>query len=243
MLRALIFDVDGTLAETEELHRQAFNDTFREFGLPWDWDPELYRHLLEVAGGKERMLAHAAARPPGEQAMVRAMVVEMHAWKTRRYGQLVEAGRLTYRPGVVDLLREARDAGVALAVATTTSLPNVRGLLRHTPADLPGGVVPEGWFAVLAAGDVVRAKKPAPDIYHLALAELGVDAGDAVAFEDSRNGLAAALAAGIPTLVTPSAWVRPFDAAGALAVVESLHGMRLETLRDLRTAPARAVGR
>lgn len=231
--RALVFDVDGTLAETEGLHLQAFNDTFREFGLPWAWNPGLYRHLLEVAGGKERMLAHAATRPPGEQAMVRAMVLEMHAWKTRRYGELVESGRLTYRPGVVALLREAREAGVALAVATTTSLPNVRALLRHTPADLPGGAVPEGWFAVLAAGDMVKSKKPAPDIYHLALDRLGVAPHEALAVEDSRNGLAAALAAGLPTVVTPSAWVGPFDAAGALAVADSLDGVGLAGLRAL----------
>ena len=201
-LRALIFDVDGTLAETEfDGHRIAFNEAFAAAGLDWHWDVPTYRRLLAVTGGKERMLAWwrevepAAAESPGAQARIRAL----HVDKDARYKGLLTSRSVDLRPGIARLLAEARGAGLRLAIATTTSAGNVHALLRHTL-----GEASIGWFEVIGAGDSVAAKKPAPDIYLQVLAALGLDADEAVAFEDSVPGLAAALAAGLPCVVTAS---------------------------------------
>jgi HAD superfamily hydrolase (TIGR01509 family) len=214
---ALVFDVDGTLAETEEAHRQAFNDAFADAGLDWRWDPPLYRRLLDVTGGKERVRHFTDARG-GRPRLDDAAVRRLHARKTARYAELVATGRVGLRPGVARLLAEARAARVPLAIATTTSRPNVEALL----AAALGPEAP-GWFAVVAAGDAVPAKKPAPDVYLLALRELGLPPGRCVAFEDSRNGALAALAADLPTVVTVSAYTdhHAFP-PGVLAVLDHL---------------------
>lgn len=213
---ALIFDVDGTLAETEEAHRRAFNDAFAEAGLGWRWDPPLYRRLLDVTGGKERIRHYLDAhgdRPRLDDETVR----RLHARKTERYNDLLVSGEVALRPGVARLIGEARAAGVPLAIATTTSRPNVETLLAATL-----GPQALGWFAAVAAGDVVPAKKPAPDVYLLALRELGLPPGRCVALEDSRNGLEAALAAGLPTVVTVSAYTDDQAFPGALSVLDHL---------------------
>ncbi|WP_022721079.1 HAD family hydrolase [Rhodopseudomonas sp. B29] len=212
---ALIFDVDGTLAETEELHRQAFNATFAAEGLSWHWDAAAYRKLLEVAGGKERIAHFLQSRPEGHERAAHR-IAELHAGKTERYTALVADGP-KLRPGVARLIGDARAAGVRLAIATTTSLPNVEALLS---AALGEGAL--GWFAVIGAGDVVPAKKPAPDIYLHVLERLGLPAEHCVAFEDSTNGLRAACAAGLPTVVTPGIYTEGDDFSGALAVVSDL---------------------
>ena len=208
-LAALIFDIDGTLSETEELHRRAFNDVFADFGLPWRWDVDLYRDLLDVAGGKER-LAHFIATHPGSTPGVAGRIAELHAAKTARYATLVAGGAARLRPGIARLMRQAEEAGLRLAIATTTSLPNVEALLCATLG--PGAV---GLFAVIGAGDMVAAKKPAPDIYRYVLDALALPAGACVTFEDSANGLVAAHSAGIPTLVTPSLYTAHQTGAGA----------------------------
>ncbi|MGP9812502.1 HAD-IA family hydrolase [Rhodopseudomonas sp. NSM] len=212
---ALIFDVDGTLAETEELHRQAFNDTFAAEALPWNWDAPAYRRLLEVAGGKER-IAHFLQSEPEGAARAAGRIAELHAAKTGRYTALVAAGA-TLRPGVARLIREAKAAGVRLAIATTTSLPNVEALLG---ASL--GREAMTLFDVVGAGDVVPAKKPAPDIYHHVLERLALPAARCVAFEDSTNGVRAALGAGLATIVTPGIYTEGDDFSGALAVLSDL---------------------
>jgi HAD superfamily hydrolase (TIGR01509 family) len=213
---ALIFDVDGTLAETEELHRQAFNAAFAAYGLPWHWDQPAYRKLLDVAGGKER-IAHfiASGAERGSDAVAR--VAELHAAKTERYTALVGSGAVPLRPGVARLLAEARQAGVRLAIATTTSLPNVEALLQ---AALGPDAMAQ--FEVIGAGDVVGAKKPAPDIYRYVLDRLALPAEACLAFEDSVNGLRAAAAAGLATVVTPGIYTEGDDFAGALAVLSDL---------------------
>ncbi|MGH8675995.1 MAG: HAD family hydrolase, partial [Burkholderiales bacterium] len=160
-LEALIFDVDGTLADTEEAHRRAFNAAFRAHGLDWDWHPALYRELLRVAGGKERILhyigrldLHETKSRPLEEA-----AAEIHQTKTRRYTAMVEGGQVPLRAGVARLLAEAREAGFKLAIATTTSAPNVEALITaHF------GTRGLELFGVIACGDAVRSKKPAPDI-------------------------------------------------------------------------------
>lgn len=202
-LRALVFDVDGTLADTEEVHRLAFNDAFERLGLGWHWSQAAYRELLEVTGGKERIAAYiaATAHDPSERARMTATIAAIHAEKTRRYGALVAEGAVSLRPGVARLVEEARTAGCDLAIATTTTAANVDALLHAT---LPSRGA--ATFRVIACGDDVARKKPAPDIFELALSRLGVAREDAVAFEDSRNGLDAAHGAGLWTVVTPNFW-------------------------------------
>jgi beta-phosphoglucomutase-like phosphatase (HAD superfamily) len=219
---ALVFDVDGTLAETEEAHRLSFNEAFAEAGLPWLWSEDDYRHLLKVTGGKERIAHYLSLFPPpewggtgGEAARVgpAAAARALHARKTEIYTARVAAGAVAFRPGIEDLISEARRRGVALAIATTTSRPNVDALL--------GAVLgPESprWFKAIACGDMVTAKKPAPDVYELALRELGVPAARAVAIEDSWNGLSAARAAGLAVIATPSLYCAEDDFSDATIV-------------------------
>jgi beta-phosphoglucomutase-like phosphatase (HAD superfamily) len=214
-LQALIFDVDGTLADTEEAHRIAFNRAFAHFGLGWTWDRADYRRLLETTGGKERILKWIAPLQlaDAERQRLQALVPALHAEKTRHYGAILGDGGIPLRDGVARLCDEALAAGVRLAIATTTTAANVQALLDASfSARIRQG------FGVIACGDEVAAKKPAPDIFHLALARLGLDATQAVAFEDSENGLRAATAAGLWTVVTPNDWTEgsDFKAAGLL---------------------------
>ncbi len=196
MVAALVFDVDGTLAETEEVHRQAFNETFAANGLDWHWTQDDYRILLKVTGGKERMAAHRATVGYGPED---AAIARLHLEKTDRYGAIIAAGGVSLRPGVAELIAAAGASGLALAVATTTNRPNVDALCEAVWG-CPAGEV----FDVIAAGDEVAAKKPAPDVFNLALDRLAVPASAALAFEDSRNGVLSARAAGLRVIVTPS---------------------------------------
>lgn len=211
-LAALLFDVDGTLADTEEAHRRAFNAAFAEHGLAWEWTESEYARLLQVTGGAER-IAHFIDRlgsPAARRAELQDRVSALHRSKTRRYGELVAGGAAPLRAGVERLLAEARGAGLKLAIATTTTRANVEALL----ASALGGRSLE-WFDVLACGDSVAHKKPAPDVYLFALGRLGVDASRCAAFEDSANGLAAAKAAGLYTVVTPTRWTAKEDLTSA----------------------------
>ncbi len=221
-LRALIFDVDGTLAETEEWHREAFNAAFAAAGLEWAWDQELYARLLEVTGGKER-IAHFQNGPGISPQLSAAEIAALHADKTARYAARVAAGGLQLRPGVRRLLEEARAAGLRLAIATTTSRANVDALLAAC-APLPV-------FDVIAAGDEVARKKPAPDIYDAALARLGLPAEACVALEDTMNGLRSAIGAGLSCVMTMSTYggAGPFE--GAALVVPSLEDVGLDELK------------
>lgn len=230
-LKALIFDVDGTLAETEELHRESFNAAFAEAGLAWVWDRDDYRRLLAVTGGKERVRAFESERglnPLGEDAL-RAL----HSHKTMFFTEGMATGRVPLRPGVEELMLRGRERGLALAVATTTSRPNVDALCRATWGRKAAEV-----FDVIAAGDEVAAKKPAPDIYVLALARLGVDAGETLAFEDSEAGVAAAHRAGLSVVAAPSVYTCHQDLSLADLIVADLADpavMAAFTRRSLRS--------
>ena len=227
-LKAVIFDVDGTLADTEEAHRQAFNVTFKEFGLPWHWDVGLYVELLAIAGGKERLAHYCRCVDPERMAAADAMafIARLHARKTQVYERRVGIGEVAARPGVVRLIRELHSAGIRLAIATTTSRANVDVLIATTLANIPADC-----FEVIGAGEQAMAKKPAPDIYRWVVDQLALPAEACLAIEDSRNGVRAALGAGIPVLVTESSWTRNDDFTGALAVLPDLGGVDLAGLR------------
>jgi len=224
-LQALIFDVDGTLAETEEAHRAAFNRTFAAHGLDWHWSMRDYRWLLGTTGGKERMRAWQQALPEDAPRLSDADIAALHREKTALYGEILAAGGLALRPGVADLIAAARAAGLKVAVATTTNLPNVEALTRCCfEAD------PDAVFDVIAAGDEVAAKKPAPDVFALALARLGLEARACIAFEDSLNGLRSAQGAGLATIVTPSVYTDDQDFSGADLVRPDLAGLTFDDL-------------
>lgn len=219
MLEALIFDVDGTLADTEAAHREAFNEAFAQAGLDWHWDQATYIRLLQVAGGKERMAHHWRTVEPdiARSAAARATIERVHAMKTRIYESRVSGGRLPLRPGVLRLIREARGAGLRLAIATTTTPANIDALLRQ-----PLGA---GWrihFAAVGDASTAARKKPDPQVYGQVLAALALPASACLAFEDSDNGLRAATAAGLQTLVTPTAHTAAHRFDGALRVLPHL---------------------
>ena len=227
-LEALIFDVDGTLAETEEWHRHSFNAAFADSGLDWHWDQAIYGRLLEATGGKERIRHFAAGR--GE-AIDAATVARLHTSKTARYVASIEAGAVALRPGVSRLLHEARAAGLRLAIATTTTPENVTALLRTTLG--PDGA---GLFECIGAGDMVATKKPAPDIYQFVLDRMRIAPERCLAFEDTPNGLKSALGAGIATVVTTSLYGGTTGFEDALMVVDGLGDANMAS-RVLRGAP------
>lgn len=219
-LTTLLFDVDGTLADNErDAHRVAFNETFAAHHLTWYWSETLYGKLLAIAGGKERLTFYLTQYHPPTPPLVdrETLITLLHRDKTQRYLEIIRQGHLPLRPGVRRLLMEARAAGLQLGIVTTTNYDNVVTLLEHSLS--PQAVE---WFAIIAAGDVVAAKKPAPDIYHYALAKLGVPANECLAIEDSDNGLHAALGAGIKTLITLNDYSRHQDFTGAVLVVDHL---------------------
>jgi HAD superfamily hydrolase (TIGR01509 family) len=219
-LEALLFDVDGTLADTErDGHRPAFNRAFQEFGLDWDWDAELYGKLLAVTGGKERIRYFVENFLPGYEkpADFDALVAQLHQAKTRHYTAMLADGAIPVRAGIRRLLNEAREAGMRLAVVTTTTPQNVTELLRHSLTEDA-----ESWFEVIAAGDIVPAKKPASDIYFWALREMNLSPEQCLAFEDSHNGLRASHGAGVRTVVTVNGYTAHEKFDSAVAVLSSL---------------------
>lgn len=219
-LEALIFDVDGTLADTErDGHRVAFNQAFTEAGLDWDWSVELYGELLSVTGGKERIRLYVdnylSDFDPGMDLM--EFAANLHKRKTHFYLELLQSGAIPLRPGVESLINEAREAGLRLAIATTTTPANVTYLLNSTL-----GEASNDWFEVIAAGDIVPAKKPAPDIYTWVMEQMDIQAENCMAFEDSLNGIKSSLAADLKTIVTVNGYTSEDDFSGATIVLDQL---------------------
>ncbi|MGF1493206.1 MAG: HAD-IA family hydrolase [Microcoleaceae cyanobacterium] len=226
MLKALIFDVDGTLADTEQQgHRVAFNRAFADEGLGWDWSVDFYGELLKVPGGKERMRhfitqykpdfqipgeTGPAADSPGLDEFIK----KLHKQKTNYYLEIIASGAIELRPGVERLMQAARDAGLRLAIATTTTKANATSLLEKK-LDL-------GWFEVIAAGDIVPKKKPDPAIYTYTLEKMALNPSECLAFEDSHPGLLAALAADLTTIVTVNQYTQNQDFTGASLILDHL---------------------
>ena len=253
-MRALIFDVDGTMADTEAAHRDAFNAAFAEVGLHWYWDESLYARLLDVAGGKERIRHYWRCVEPEEAAggVIVETIDAIHAIKTRYYTERMRRGGLPLRPGVRRLMEEADGAGIALAIATTTTSDNLDALL--CPAL---GAHWRDRFRAVCDASTAPVKKPAPDVYYAALCTLGLPADECLALEDSQNGLRAARAAGIPTLITTTGYTARQCFDGALRVLPHLgdpglpvsHGMAeaeqgwvdLDVLRRMRANQRKAL--
>lgn len=234
-LRALVFDVDGTLADTERTHLAAFNRAFAEVGLDWHWDEALYRRLLEISGGKERILHYWRSTRAGmldvTGTAVHDTVQRVHDLKTATYEAMVNSGQVELRPGVLPLIEEAQRHGLALAIATTTSPVNVAALLRRA--------IGPDWrlqFAIVADASSAPLKKPHPQVYLQVLRELKLPGAACVAFEDSNNGLRAAVAAGIPTVVTPTGFTLDHDFTGALRFLPDLARLRVASLREWHAA-------
>ena len=243
-MTALIFDCDGVLADTErDGHLPAYNQTFAEFGVPVQWSEQDYADKLRIAGGKERMASLLTpefvrrAGLPTDPERQRDMLAEWHARKTAIYTERVKAGVLPARPGVRRLIGEALDAGWTLAVASTSAEAAVRAVLEHV-----AGNDDAKRFAVVLAGEVVAHKKPAPDIYRLALTRLGVLPSGALVIEDSKNGLDAASGAGLRCVVTVNGYTCDEDFREAVMVVSSLGDPDGEHTRVLANRSRAAPG-
>ena len=219
-LKAFLFDVDGTLADTErDGHRVAFNQAFDEYGMDWHWDIDTYGKLLAVTGGKERMKFYADKFLDQDKLPdnLETLIPELHQAKTRHYTELLSTGAIPLRPGVERLINEARQRGFRLAIATTTTPANVTALLTHTL-----GVDSIDWFEVIAAGDIVPAKKPAPDIYDYAIKAMKLTADECIAFEDSANGIKSSTGANLKTIITVNGYTRNDDFGDACLVLDQM---------------------
>ncbi len=226
MLKAIFFDVDGTLADTEqEGHLPAYNEAFAEMGLDWHWSPELYREeLLLLPGGRERIRHYVLSHHPplgihadAAAADLTAWVNQVHAAKSRCFRRRVESGQVKLRPGVRRLIEEAHASGVRLALVTNASQRSLKPVLNYI---LGAELLPH--IDLIVSGEQVAHKKPAPDLYRSALQQLALEAGECVAIEDSAMGLCAAAAAGLATLITTNADTESHDFTAARAVVDGL---------------------
>ena len=239
-LEALIFDVDGTMADTErDGHRIAFNRAFGEAGLDWEWSVALYGKLLSVTGGKERIRHYVDHFNRGFQrpADLDGFIADLHRSKTRHYMAMMAEGAIPLRPGVRRLLEEAREAGMRLAIATTTTPQNVSALIESTlPVDATD------WFEVIGAGDIVPNKKPAPDIYTWVLETMGLTPERVIAFEDSGHGVTSATASGIEHIVvTVNDYTVGQDFSAATVVLNNLGGPDAHAEPIRGPAPAQGI--
>lgn len=226
-LQALIFDVDGTLAETErDGHRIAFNQAFKNAGLSWEWDVNLYGKLLKVAGGKERIHYYLDNfidfTPPHN---LDEFIANLHSTKNQFYQDLLVNATIPLRIGVENLIIEADTQGIRLAIATTSALPNALALLDNT--------IGSDYFEVIAAGDIVANKKPAPDIYNHVLEKLNLPRENCLVIEDSEQGLKAATNAGLKTIITVNNYTKNDNFEAAFLVLNSLENITLEYLKNL----------
>lgn len=234
-LRAAIFDVDGTLVDSERHgHRVAFNQAFAEFGLPDVWDERTYGELLAVTGGQRRIDGWLARRGVADEERA-ALAPALHRRKTAIFNELVAAGRVPPRPGVGRLLAELVGAGVRLAVATTGS----RGWVEPVLALAGGGVA----FEVVVTGDEVTERKPDPEAFVVALDRLALTPAHAVAVEDSGNGVRAAVAAGLSCAVVLNGYTEGDDVTAAELVLDGFGepGQPARVLADRRATGCAGV--
>ena len=232
-MKALIFDVDGTLADTEDAHREAFNDAFAKAGYAWNWDRVLYKHLLKVTGGKQRIRFFLEEQHPDflERDDIDELIPALHKSKTDFFVARLQNGQVPLRPGIEDLINECRANDMTIAIATTTTPVNVETLLRVNLGDDS-----LGWFACIGDGGKVPVLKPEPDVYNWVVDKLGLQAHETLALEDSRNGLVACERAGVPCLIVTNDYTLGQDFTGCLDEWESYEGVTLAKLQGLLTA-------
>lgn len=230
-LKAILFDVDGTLAETEEAHREAFNNIFEAQGLDWYWDVEMYGELLKTTGGKERMMEYQRTHRPNAPQFSFEQIAILHKLKTTRYAEIISSGSIKLRAGINDLIDDAKANGIRVAVATTTNTPNV-DCLSLACFGKPATDV----FEVIAAGDQVKNKKPAPDVFNLAVERLGLDPKECIGLEDSRNGLLSCTGAGVPCIVSPGVYTLGSDFSEAKATIKCFS--EISTIEKLKAVLA-----
>ena len=218
-LKAIIFDVDGTLANTEEIHRQSFNSAFAEFGIKYAWSTREYIDLLAISGGKERITAWLKSRDSGcgGDLDIRELALRIHQRKSGIYRETLCTGHISPRPGVVRLIREARERGIKLGIATSSSRANVETLLARILDKESRSA-----FDAIATSDIIADKKPSPCVYQFALAALGLTPGECMAIEDTTNGNRAALSCGIATVITIHEFTVDNDFTGAHLVIDQL---------------------
>lgn len=218
-LKAIIFDVDGTLANTEEIHRQSFNSAFAEFGLDYQWSEQEYTKLLSISGGRERITAFLKAKNFDIKGDInlRDFALRLHHRKSEIYREKLVAGHVGLRSGVLRLITEAQQQGIRLGIATATCLENVKTLLQTNLGN-------EGlsYFDAIVTSDIIKDKKPSPVVYQYALAELGIAPYNAVAIEDTTNGNRAALAAAVKSIITTHAFTIDNNFSGASLVLDQL---------------------
>jgi HAD superfamily hydrolase (TIGR01509 family) len=231
MLQALIFDVDGTLADTESAHLEAFNQAFAQDGLDWVWDEALYTELLHVSGGKERIRHYWKSTRAGLVDVagdgITDTIARLHESKTAAYEDRVKQGQVQLRPGVLALIESAHRAGLSLAIATTTSPVNISALLRQAI-----GADWRSFFTVIEDASTAPLKKPHPQVYLQTLQRMGLNADQCLAFEDSANGLQSARAAGLATVITPTRYTADHNFDGALHVLSDLGDISVAQLRS-----------
>lgn len=213
-LKAVIFDVDGTLVDSERHgHRVAFNAAFAEAGLGYHWDEATYGRWLRFHGGVRRI--DAFLEDAGLAAAERQQLApRLHEAKTRLLREMIDAGRIPPRPGMPELVERLVDGGVRLGVATVGSA----GWVTH----LLDSVFPPGAFEVVVTAAEVTRRKPHPGCYLLALERLGVGASNAVAIEDSAGGLNAAVGAGVACLVVVNDYTAGEAMPGAHLVLDGV---------------------
>jgi HAD superfamily hydrolase (TIGR01509 family) len=217
-IKAAFFDQDGVIIDTErDGHRVSFNMTFKEYGFTDEWDADYYHELLQIAGGKERMKHHWKTRgfsKPLTEEEIDNLVKEMHKRKTAIFVELIESGKLPLRPGVRRFMRELMEAGIRIGVCTTSNEQAAKAITEKILSDIK--------FDIVLAGDVVKNKKPDPEIYNLALSKLELQPEECFVIEDSKNGVKAAKAASMKTIVTTNGYTEKEDVEAGDVIVSSL---------------------
>lgn len=217
-IKAIFFDQDGVIIDTErDGHRVAFNDTFKHMGFDTEWDVDYYHELLQIGGGKERMKYHLKTRGFGKDIPIDAvdeLIKQMHLYKTDRFIELIESGSLPLRPGIHRFMNEGVEAGLTLAVTTTSNERAAHAIAYKVLEDIP--------FKFVLAGDIVAKKKPDPAIYLLAMEKAGVQPQECLVIEDSRNGVLAAKAAGMHVVATSNFYTQREDLSDADVIVTAL---------------------
>jgi HAD superfamily hydrolase (TIGR01509 family) len=218
-LKGIIFDVDGTIADTEEIHRQAFNQTFNEFNINWHWSVDDYRKILFISGGKERFkkILHEDKVLKSKVENPERFILELHKQKSKCYRSILESSDIQLRPGVIRLINEARDKGIQLGIATSSSMANLASLFNKTL-----NIEPNELFNSVVTSDTVQNKKPSPAVYQCVLAGLGLNANTCIAIEDTQNGNLSALAAGLQTIITTHDYTIDNNFTGAALVANHL---------------------